>query len=199
MFRKALESILRVSLHISSCVCYQPIRPPDTVYLLWSPLVFSFPLGLTHLTATHTHTHTRGTKRNLLSYKQTYTQSGSWESAMREQVSVFTWSSHGGSECKYINSFSKLLELDLLTASGHLSTLAADMEPLHLHREVGIRQQRCSHTGSSQHKTTMEQRSYSDSVRCTHHTTERPIRSKTLTCIYILCSCPVFSSTTNLS
>lgn len=50
MFRKALESILRVSLRDSSCVCYQPAL---TLFIWYRTLLYSgFPLGFT-LTQSH--------------------------------------------------------------------------------------------------------------------------------------------------
>lgn len=47
----------------------------------------------------------RGRRRILLSYKQTHAQSGPWESAMREQVSLFTCGSRGGLNGKYPHRF----------------------------------------------------------------------------------------------
>lgn len=44
MFREALESVLRVSLRVSSCVCRQP-SSSDSVYLAEGPLVVCFPPG----------------------------------------------------------------------------------------------------------------------------------------------------------
>lgn len=63
-----------------------------------------FPTGLYASTATQTEMRGRR-RRTPLSYKQTRAQSGSWESAMREQVSLFTCGSHGGLKAKYPHLF----------------------------------------------------------------------------------------------
>lgn len=125
MFRKALESILRLSGCVRSCVCHQPSL---TLFICCRALL---PTGL--YANTVTQTEMRGRRRTLLSYKQTHAQTGPWESAMREQVSLFTCGSHGGLKGKYPHFF--FLRLPCAGSSG----------TPHLDGEVGNRWVWCSH------------------------------------------------------
>lgn len=70
-------------------ICFNPTKSRENS----SESLPGFNIQTHKHTNTATQTEMRGTKRHSPTHKQTRTQSGPWESAMREQVSLFTCSS----------------------------------------------------------------------------------------------------------
>lgn len=100
----------------------------------------------------------RGRRRILLSYKQTHAQSGPWESAMREQVSLFTCGSRGGLNGKYPHHcHPPPLNFPCVGSSW----------ALHLDGEVGKRWVGCSHRLLTAHGA--PQMSSSRKTKCKRH------------------------------
>lgn len=113
MFRKALESILRVSLRVSSCVCYQPSL---TLFILYRALLYS----VSHWAFTLTQSHKLRWEAHGEIYchtnKHIHNQDPEkvqWESRCQfSHVALM-----GAPRVKISTSFSILLALVLLTAT----------------------------------------------------------------------------------
>lgn len=152
MFRKALESILRVSLHVTSCVCYQPSL---TLFIWYRALLYSVSHWALH---SNTHTHKPGWEAQREIYCRTNKhihnrdpEKVQWESRCQFSHAALM----GAPRVNISTSFSELLALVLFTASSRHSTVTADQEPLTC-MERWEKANYTALTDSSQHKTPVE-------------------------------------------
>lgn len=130
VWKSIKERSRAVCVRLQLCL---PSTLSDTVYLLQSPPVLTFPLGFT-LAQSHTLRWEAG-GGGLCCHTNTHMRNQDPEKVQWEQVSLFTCGSHGGLKSKYPHHFIFNPSPPRLGSSG----------ALHLDGEVGKRWVRCSH------------------------------------------------------
>ena len=151
MFREALESILRVSPRVSSCVCYQA---PLTLFIWYRALFHSVSHWALHQ-HTHTHTHKLHKLRweaqsEVYCHTNKHIHSQDPEKVQWESRCQFSHEALMGARRVNMQQFSFFRACGVGSSRSFRSPV--DPEPLHLRGEAGKCRSQFSHWLNTQQK-----------------------------------------------